>query len=661
MINSSFDSYNLNDIFYPNENYIANLQDFNSQILENQNNYHESRTENQSSNNLLSSFNNYNSINNNNDDSNVENEIEIDSKDKANNFLNYEKESEDNLININNSFKEEEKNKFILYLKENNYIKNKNIYEKDILINKDKKKYEQNMLNIMNKLKCKSCLKIPNEFFICSLCNNIFCENCLGREGVKNKNCKFCIGCNRLVTSKDHFIKLPIFNKIMSYINKTKENNEKLFDNRIKEFLDKNIVLCGDDIHKVINKEDYLKIDINDIKNGELMNNQIKAVYFCMECLKPFCSDCILNYKLIHKKNPIENIIYDSENDNPNKNDMNKKHNFTHPIFKIDLLKDIGIFDLLYEKGICAKLIDSLSPLDKIISDKIEKLDNNKQNMILFFDYIKNVYIGTIDEIIINLKNIAQERKEKIEIINKKIQELSNFLKTIKSQKDLKNLNNIKYIKQVLNDLNSFHKIPSEIIKKSSKFINFKGAFDLEELTNFTLNFNPNKSLKKKIFINNNNSNIKMKYENKNIEQKENNENNNNMIIEEKKVTIVYNKENEKFNKNNKKYKNCYSYPILINNNLEKVFLKMSETKNKKVQKNINKIKEDEIINYNYEEDNDNLTFANPFRNLRYERKDFVKEMAGKKYMIEINIKDLKKLNDDFYNINFDIYNFNIF
>ena len=62
-----------------------------------------------------------------------------------------------------------------------------------------------------------------------------------------------------------------------------------------------------------------------------------------------------------------------------------------------------------------------------------------------------------------------------------------------------------------------------------------------------------------------------------------------------------------------------------------------------------------------YEEDNDDSNFANPFRNLVYERKDLVKEINKTKYMIEINIRDLKKLNDDSYNIDFEIYNFNIF
>ena len=493
MFNSSLDSNNPNDIFSQNGNYNAineYIPVFNP-LLENPNNYHESRTENQNS-NLLSSANNYNSINNN--ESNSENEIEIsnDKISKDNSFLKYVNESEDNLININKSFKDLEKNKFILYLKNNNYIKNNYFFlEEDNLINKDKKKYEENMYNIMNKLKCKGCFQLPNEFFICSLNNTILCENCLGREDEKNKDYKLCISCNSLVTSNDHFIKLPILNKIISYINKTKENNEKLFDFRIKEFLDKNIILCSDDIHNIINKEDFL-ININDIKNDELM---IKAVYFCMECLKPFCSDCILNYKLKHKKNPNKNIINDLEKDN----DINEKHNFSHPIFKIDLLKDIGVFDLLYEKDKCQKIIEELSSFDKSINDKIEYLDNNKKNIILFFDYIKNIYIEIVDEIIIDLKNIAQEKKEKIEIIKDKSQELSNFLNSIKIKKDLKNSDNIKYIKQLLNDLNSFHKIPYEIKKKARKFIKFKGAFNLEELSDFTLDFNINKSLKKKI------------------------------------------------------------------------------------------------------------------------------------------------------------------
>ena len=153
-----------------------------------------------------------------------------------------------------------------------------------------------------------------------------------------------------------------------------------------------------------------------------------------------------------------------------------------------------------------------------------------------------------------------------------------------------------------------------------------------------------------------------MKYENKNIdEKKENNENNNNIILEEKKVAIIYNKKNENYFNKNKNFKDFYSYPILINNNMKKGFLKLIEKKKKIIQKNFKKIRDNIINIINYEEDNDDSNFANPFRDLANEKKDLVKEIDNKKYMIEININDLKKLNDDFYNINFEIYNFNIF
>ena len=47
------------------------------------------------------------------------------------------------------------------------------------------------------------------------------------------------------------------------------------------------------------------------------MNEQTKAIYFCMECQKPYCSDCILNYKLKYKKSPNENeIVCDLDKDN---------------------------------------------------------------------------------------------------------------------------------------------------------------------------------------------------------------------------------------------------------------------------------------------------------------------------------------------------------
>jgi hypothetical protein len=237
----------------------------------------------------------------------------------------------------------------------------------------------------------------------------------LDKELEENKTFTNCLLCKQLIFSKDHFVELPIFNKILSYIDTIKDNNNKLFDNKIKNNMDKNVILCTEKIH-----EQNHKMEGNDIFNPNLKeefniynNNQMKAVYFCMECQRPFCSDCILSYKLKENEKNNNNIIEDNKNEiidnEENKDNINddinqSQHNHNHHIFKIDLIKEFGLFDLLYEKLKTKEIMLYLDSIDKKISDKIEDLNLNKKRMISFIDYIKNIYVRKIDEIIDKLK-----------------------------------------------------------------------------------------------------------------------------------------------------------------------------------------------------------------------------------------------------------------
>ena len=186
----SFNSINNNPFFNQHQSTSNNEQnhDFfiNNYLLEENHNYQELPVDNQNS-NLLNSYmeNSFNTFNNSNSDNdiNIFNDyypVKINDK----NYYDNEDISDDNLIKVDNpdSLKEEENNKFLLYLIKNNFISENYILEKDISINKEKNSFDKKINNIINKLKCKGCLKMPNDFFICSFCKSIFCENCLGKE-----------------------------------------------------------------------------------------------------------------------------------------------------------------------------------------------------------------------------------------------------------------------------------------------------------------------------------------------------------------------------------------------------------------------------------------------------------------------------------------------
>ena len=571
-----------------------------------------------------------------------------------NNNKNNQSDSNQELIKIEKEFNDiENNNRFILYLKMNNLLKNDYLLENDRDANRKKNIFQYKFNKIMDTIKCKICEKTPKVFYICKTTKELVCQNCLEKDQ-ENKKSKYCNICNQLIYSKEHFLELPVFNKILSYINTIKGNNNKLFEDKIKDNMNKSIIICSEKIHEQNHKKednDFFKLNFKEEYSFDTYN-QMKAVYFCMECQRPFCSDCILSYKLKGKENIInDNIKEDNKNiinDNINKkdninNDKNQiQHNHSHPIFKIDLIKEFGIFDLLYEKQNTKEIMSDLDSVDKKINDKIEYLNLKKKRMLSFIDYIKNLYVQKIDEIIDKLKTINKEKSAQIKIILEKSQELSNFLNIFKSKNDFKKINNKNSLKEFINIFESFHKVPYDIYKKINSLIKIKGNFNIKDLNSFSFDLNLNNYVKQEIPF--------YKKENLKIIHENQNENNNkifeikneeeNKINEEDKIKIKIKKKVK--DENNKKTKEYYNCRILINNNKNEFIEMKPKTKKIKFSKD-----------YSFQNN------SNIFISLEKDLND--EEIYEKKYLAEFNINSLKKVDDALHNINFEIYDFKIY
>jgi len=542
----------------------------------------------------------------------------------------------------------------------NNLIKNyNNLLKKDRDVNKKKKNFQEKLNETMDNIKCKICAKTPKVFYICKKTKELICQDCLEKESGENKNFMHCLVCKQLIFSKEHYVELPIFNKILSYIDTIKDNNNKLFDNKIKNNMNKNIILCSEKIHEQNykrEKNDILCLSIKDEYSFDSSNhnhNHTKAFYFCMECQRPFCSDCILSYKL--KQNENNNNIENNKNeiiDNKQKKDNidddnnQSQHNHSHHILKIDLIKEFGLFDLLYEKDKSKEIMSDLDSIDKKINDKIEDLNLNKQRMISFIDYIKNIYVQKIEEIIDKLKSINEEKSEKAKIILENSKKLNNFMNNFKSKNDFKKINNKNSMKELINVFESFHIIPYDIYKKINSFMNVKGTFNIKDLNTFSFNFFLKRYVKQNIPLNKKEF-LKIMYENKTennklLEKKDEEEK---KINEENKIKIrIKKREKSEYNKKIKEY---YSCRILINNNNNEL-IEMKDTLKKKKMKKI-KFNEDDLFQ------NNNALFISFEKDLNDE------EMYEKKYSAEFNINSLKKVDDILYNINFEIYDFYIY
>ena len=557
--------------------------------------------------------------------------------------------------NFESSEEEDKKhtsNKFLKYF-ENNSYNNREVSLADIEIKKKKKKLDEQFKNIYEKMKCKGCSKMPNEFFICKICGSLYCENC--KEKVNNKK-MYCNSIKCFSKPSFELIKIPILEKLATVIELERKNNEDIYIKEINNNIKNNIIYCSEKIHDEKDGDFEFKEEINKYKFKK--KNVMKAIYFCMECQRPFCSDCILNYKK-SKEAKIENEI------NEEGKEKEIKHNSDHIIFRIDFLANNKIFDLLYENKYSQNIISSLESLDAKINTKIDELRATKVYMIEFIDSLKKIYMSKIDELINKLNDLAKEKIEKINKIKAKCDELYKFIPVFKTSKDFQiDVNKIK-INKLIEEFTPFHEIPDEINKKFEKLSVYKGLFNLLNIyeTNTELKLKSPFQLKSR----NDKYKIDIRYYKNNASEKEKENEKENEVTKKNeniqiKVKVNSDKNKKKINFfENKNNIEKEDYLFVFNNNNKNLF---SLLKKKKEIKQIKKEKEKEKEEGNeirlYNPNNPFKLFSNKINFIQNDEKNKPIKREEEYYYTEINVNEFKKTDDDYYNINFLLYNFKL-
>ena len=475
--------------------------------------------------------------------------------------------------------KEESKeDKALLFFKSHNFTNEKEISKINDIINDDKKKFDNLSSNLEEEMKCVICLNRYKDPLLCPYCHHFFCKNCLETwYGSENKtNCVYC----RKNMELKSFIEISSFKKILPFLDLIRENNSNYFSNKLNNNKNNVIVVCANKIHEENDEENKDKDNINDDisnnknkdKETKITNlNEIKADYYCFDCNKPYCSDCI--------------CINDDY--------TNCEHNNDHAVFNIDLLKEIEIFDLLYENE-NNQSIEELEKLNKKIIEGIDTLNKNKNNMLLFINYIKNTYSELIDMKIDKLKDILKENENEINKIKNKFNDINNFIKNLKTNNDIKNINNINEIKNNLKILKNCNNLKGITEENISNILEFKGNLQVKEHINKVIELDKNNFDSKKYYLDYNVTLIiidEETYNNKNKSSmnpfllgdnylpnnflfkndNKDKENNNNKL----KLIIIYDPNNDLYNSNfnngninekNKNIKNYFFYPFLFNN-----------------------------------------------------------------------------------------------
>ena len=482
--------------------------------------------------------------------------------------------------------KDKEEDKSLLFFRAHNFTSNNETIKMDE-INKDKNYFENLTNNLEDEMKCCICLNRYKEPLLCPHCHHFFCKNCLKKWFGENKNS--CVYCRTLI-GMNSFLDISILKTILPFIDLLKENNNNYFNNIIKNNTDKEIILCSNKIHEKSDdekeekeekeeKKEKEKDKINIIKSINIIEDEniedddkkyfvkshkVEADYFCFNCKKPFCSDCI--------------CINDDYSNCDHRND--------HIVLSIDFLKEIRFFDLLYEKE-NNKTIEELQRINKEIYKGIENLNKKLDNTILFIQYIKDTYIKIIESKKLALKAIIKENEEEINNIHKKAEDIDIFLQNLKSSNDIKNAEKIKEIKDFLNFYDKSHQFPVEKDNKMVSILSFKGMFQVNHYINKIMEFDENKFDEQGYDLNKNirllilnEEKYKLKFdsdyyglENFFINNKETNKDNDNINGNKKnklKLLIIYKTNPENFNyifdSQNEEQNKSYFIPILFNN-----------------------------------------------------------------------------------------------
>lgn len=461
-------------------------------------------------------------------------------------------------INISNkenskydkSISNEEKDKCLLFFKSHNFTNEKEIIKKDENINKNKKFYENLTNSLEEDMKCCICLNKFTDPLLCPYCHHFFCRICINKWFLENKNnCVYC----RKSLNIDSFIEISEFRKVLPILDLLKENNNKYFDYKIKKNIEKTIILCSNPIHV---KKDDEKKNIDENKNNEEID-EIEADYYCFDCKKPFCSDCI--------------CINDDYS--------NCEHNNEHSVFNIEILNEMKFFDLLYEKE-NNNTIENLEKMNEELKNGINKLNKRKNNNLLFIEYIKNTYIKFADSKINKLNEMIKKNEEVIKKVKSKFNELDNFIKNLKNQENIKNSKNFKEIQDSIDLINYFDELPEETKKYLNECLKFNGKIHLKEYMNskieidkinfyettYKLDNNLFLIIINENFIQKNYSNNPFLYFNENEDSKNINKNNDNKNIRLKLVVKIEDNQNYCFDKQEENGKNKLFYPILFNN-----------------------------------------------------------------------------------------------
>ena len=313
---------------------------------------------------------------------------------------------------------------------------NYNLNNQNQKMNKDLKKEIEIEDNIRDYLKCYICLTKVIKPKMCKFCKRISCERCINKW-IESHN--FCGVCKHNLSQQD-LITLPFLDDMSTY-----------FLNNIDSH-PKNIPYNNPNIMNNQNKNDQSSNPNNNMnvegQNNKAQNKDIcpihnnKIDYYCVQCDKYFCSNCL--------------VFFGEET---------KKHE-NHLIVPLSKMNNLSLQEAVeeYKKlPVTKNILDNYIGLCKV---KLRENQIKQAQIANFINLIRDLYIGKIEENSNELNSFLKKLANQKDQVENKIVSVPNGFNNIISSND--------YAQGhiVSEDLKKINKIESNIefeIKEKSK------------------------------------------------------------------------------------------------------------------------------------------------------------------------------------------------
>ena len=334
-------------------------------------------------------------------------------------------------------------------LNENNKNQNDNLNEIDMSepsnntnqLSDEQKKEIAVENEIRDKLKCYICLSKVKKPKMCKFCKRLCCSDCINSWLSGHDYCGIC----KTKVTLDDLILVPFVDDMSTYFINNIENHPKhqlgkIDKNKINNKNKTQIMSSKKNKKDIINDRYEQEEDKEDKNICKIHGNKID--YYCVQCDKYFCSNCL--------------VFFGQEV---------KKHT-NHLILQVSQMNDLGIMEAVNEYK---KLPETKNTIDHLIGLCNLKLKENHIKRCEFEDNmntVKNLFIKKLDESTKDLQIILNNLKNQKDRIDGSIGSIPNGFNNIVNSNDHAQGN---VMTQELKKLNKIDKYLESDIKEKSK------------------------------------------------------------------------------------------------------------------------------------------------------------------------------------------------